>query len=415
MSRLAILADDLTGACDAAVPFRRQGCRTAVGLKRSGAARLPDAQVVALNSESRGCVFEEAYRRVRQGLVQARALGCDRVYKKVDSTMRGPVGRELDAVRDEWGTPFVVLAPAFPATGRTVEAGQLLVKGRPVADSPFAHELPAATSDVSGLVSASASGSVAPVPLGAVRGGPGALEKALMALAAADVAIATVDATNEADLEAIAAVIARRPDWLGAGSAGLAGALARIGYAGPRRELFDAAVPCPPGAVLIVVGSRHPAAIEQRRFLERQDGLPVIWLEVGLADDAVEVEVKRAADDLASFVASETDVVLTFAPIGDADAGRVASERAAWLLQSVIARQVHSPAALVLTGGHTAAAVLRALDAPAAEILDELAPGISVLQLHRAGTQPLVVTKAGGFGGAGALSAARQYLKERQA
>ena len=74
-----------------------------------------------------------------RGLV---AQGCDRLYVKIDSTMRGSVAGQLRGALDAWGAScpgaVVVLCPAFPDEGRTVVGGAVLVDGIPVDRSPAA-------------------------------------------------------------------------------------------------------------------------------------------------------------------------------------------------------------------------------------------------------------------------------------
>src|SRR2546423_776914 len=61
---LAILADDLTGACDSAAPFAGRGQRD-FALTRAGARWPVDADVVALNTDSRALGAAQAAARVR--------------------------------------------------------------------------------------------------------------------------------------------------------------------------------------------------------------------------------------------------------------------------------------------------------------------------------------------------------------
>src|SRR5690606_22481614 len=58
------------------------------------------------------------------------------VFKKVDSTLRGAFAAEIEAARQQWHeNAIAVVCPAYPATGRTLENGVLLVNGIPVTDT----------------------------------------------------------------------------------------------------------------------------------------------------------------------------------------------------------------------------------------------------------------------------------------
>lgn len=121
MVDLAIIADDLTGALDAAAPFAVHGIRTVVALTP---AALPDAlatgaRVVGVSTDSREITAEAATEAVRRAYAMLPA-GTS-VFKKVDSRLKGNVGAELDAIPHQRS----LVAPAIPAFGRMVRQGQI--------------------------------------------------------------------------------------------------------------------------------------------------------------------------------------------------------------------------------------------------------------------------------------------------
>ena len=183
------------------------------------------------DTESRELNAEQAAAAVR---VACADLG-EGVFKKVDSTLRGPVAAELEAARKALGRATVVLAPSLPAQGRRVESGRLIVDGRDA-----------------GLVAKILGAGIDHVPAARLdSGGFGPL--------------VLVDASTDADLDRIAAACAARPELLPAGSAGLAAAFARLeGAGGPA-----SAVPRHT-RVLVVVGSRHPASGAQLEVLRAE-------------------------------------------------------------------------------------------------------------------------------------------------
>ena len=122
-----IQADDLTGAADSAVGFAAAGLETLVVPWREAAlAAPPEAAVLAFDTASRD--VDASVAADRAGAV-ARwfARHCDDrawMYKKLDSTLRGNVAAELSAVERELRPSRVVVAPAFPALGRTTVDGR---------------------------------------------------------------------------------------------------------------------------------------------------------------------------------------------------------------------------------------------------------------------------------------------------
>jgi 4-phospho-D-threonate 3-dehydrogenase / 4-phospho-D-erythronate 3-dehydrogenase len=109
---MLVIADDLSGAVEVAA---------VLGLRRiSLDAREVREAVVDLDTRRLGPA--EATARVRE--LVTRHDG-ERVFKKIDSLLRGNVAAELAVLRD----PVVV--PALPVEGRTVRGGVLHVDGAP--------------------------------------------------------------------------------------------------------------------------------------------------------------------------------------------------------------------------------------------------------------------------------------------
>lgn len=142
---IAIVADDLTGSGDTAVQFVRAGWSTHLSIGGADEALSGPAtagvEVLAVTTNSRALPAADAARVIQQNVQQLRAAGVSRLYKKVDSTLRGAFKAEIDAAREAWGPDTVaVICPAFPATGRTVEQGILYVNGKPVTETSAATD-----------------------------------------------------------------------------------------------------------------------------------------------------------------------------------------------------------------------------------------------------------------------------------
>lgn len=119
MVELVIVADDLTGALDAAAPFAGRGLLTRVALDASAfaAAMTSDAQVVAVTTASREIGADDA-RRTTEAVARQIPAGV-RVFKKVDSRLKGNIKAELSALSFK----RALVAPAIPDFGRIVQDG----------------------------------------------------------------------------------------------------------------------------------------------------------------------------------------------------------------------------------------------------------------------------------------------------
>ena len=204
---MVIVADDLTGACDAAAPFAARGARCVVRLGVSPC--VSNVDVVAFSTESRD--IDEAEIRSRMEAVAYAAGRGGMVFKKIDSTLRGNVRAEILAAMAAFGLRTAVITPAFPDMGRTVRDGYLHV-----------DRLKSVT----------------------------------------QIGLMMLDAAENEDLDRIVAENLHEP-VLWAGSAGLASALARKLYG----ELQLLSAPAIDGPLVFCIGSDHPATVAQQREL----------------------------------------------------------------------------------------------------------------------------------------------------
>jgi uncharacterized protein YgbK (DUF1537 family) len=397
---LVVFADDLTGAMDSGLQFALRGYETQLWL--SPGVRT-DASVVALSSESRELSPSDAIARVH-GL--ASVVAGRRVFKKVDSTLRGNVGYELRVLLSDLAVRAAVVAPSFPQGGRTLVDGQLLVNGLPLALTAFRSDprWPMAESNVALYLMQQSGLEVSRIALGAVRQGRDALAGAI---ASSHTRLLVVDATTEADLHVIAAAVsALGPDWMPCGSAGLANAWACLlepgvppaaRFAGHRNR-----------GALFVVGSRNPVTLAQLECLSAAGAVKVTLDRRGIYEP--QREIGRLATAVSAVLAAGSDAILdaTSAPLIPGSGERVA-DTLAQVVNAVQARGLIG--ALLLSGGEVAMAVCRAMRVESLRILDEIEAGIpgGVLVGGPASGTP-VVTKAGGFGSPDALVAGRDWL-----
>jgi uncharacterized protein YgbK (DUF1537 family) len=117
---VGLIADDLTGACDSAVPFLAGG-RAEVGIWPN----IPGGELAcaAVSTESREEAPTLAFERTRQAAAELRSRGFRLIYCKVDSRLRGNLAADIEGVLADWGGTCL-LAPALPAEGRFTRQGR---------------------------------------------------------------------------------------------------------------------------------------------------------------------------------------------------------------------------------------------------------------------------------------------------
>ena len=402
--RVAVIADDLTGAADSGVQLARAGYRTAVAFHGGHLPPVDPFDAVVADTDSRALSAAEAAERVAHAASALRGAGM--LYKKVDSTLRGPVAAELGAALAAGGRSGGLLAPAFPPAGRTTREGVQLVDGRPVHETAFADDptWPVTEARLPALLAAARLGPVEVLPA-LERPDP---ERVGRAFQTGGWLVA--DAESPEHLEALVRSVDDPGDVLWAGSAGLAAALGRA-YPGPGTgEPVEG--PAPEGPALAVIGSAHPVAREQVTRLAGEPGVVAVEVDaatLGAAEHGASDPLAPVLDRARTALAGGHAVVLHLSASAhgaEGSAARIARGLAG------VARELDAAGlvgGLVLSGGDTAVAVARALGAHGLVVEDEIEPGVPLGRLL--GPRPLpVVTKAGGFGGPDALVRACRAL-----
>ncbi|ELY55398.1 ygbK domain-containing protein [Natronococcus amylolyticus DSM 10524] len=401
MSSVLVLADDFTGAMDTGHGFAARGCAVRVVVTDPNAddtdrPSSSDADVLAVDLDSRDLEPETAAAAVSSFL--ERGPVPEVVYKKVDSTLRGNVVREVDAALEATGAELAIVAPAFPGTGRVTANGRHLVDGRPLEDAGYGTD-----SDLPALFESSEY-DVAILSLETILEGPDAVASALADRERDSPAIVVCDAVHDRHLEAIAAG-ARRCDRevLYVGSGGLASAVAVPDSSRSPPE----ANPEGEGA-LGIVGSVNDRTLEQ---LAAVSDRTIIELDPAAAVANPRETGRNAAADLESIRREYGRAVLTGATSrtnvdraseAAAEHGIDAGPRVARALGVAAAEATRSvpPKGLLLTGGAIARAALEELSASAIDLTGEaVVDGIpeGVIGDGPAAGTP-IVTKAGGFG-----------------
>jgi D-threonate/D-erythronate kinase len=421
MTPFGVLADDLTGACDTGVAFSTRGARVLVlaepesplpPLAASGEAAW---DVLVLNTDSRHLPPQAAGAQVAAARARLAGAGWPVRYKKVDSTLRGPLAAELRPLLA--GGALLVVCPAFPAAGRTVQGGVLRVQGTPVHETEIGRDRhnPVPESHLPSLLGRLGVPVAALAPEALDVGPPGPR-------------VIVADASADAHLDALAAALA--PAWeraaatpvVAVGSAGLARALAARLLPTPAAAALPPSFPRP-GAVLVLAGSRTDVTRRQVQALAAEPGVHARVLEPAALDAPdwparAQGWVAGHADALAGAVAAGArTLAVSVAPAPAAETPQrfaARSQRLNAALGALVAAlaQRMALAGLVLTGGDVARAALRAVEASALQLGPEMLPGIA-LGWPVGGTQPglPLVTKAGGFGGPEALLECARFLR----
>lgn len=415
--KIAIIADDLTGANDAGVQLARQGVSTSV-LLEFNRQLAREQEAIVLDTDSRSVTSREAYRRVTEAGMYIRGqTEQGTVYKKVDSTMRGNLGSELDAMYDVFQPDFVVLAPSFPQMGRIVRDGRLYVNGVPLHETDTARDPKNPVNDcyLPSLLKEQTARPIASIALEQLQGERERLLRTIKDAHHAGVPYLLFDAETESDLQQITDLfhsLSYRVIWWG--SAGLANALSHKEGGKARHGQWKADSIPAEGPALIVVGSVSSSSRKQLDSLLLQDRVAGVEMrpEAVLSADTREKELERVVGLAVQAVQSgpygvvlyssgrpeEVDKTqLTGSRLGLGH--REVSDQICQSLGRAASRVITQCgiSQLVLTGGDTAKQVCLNLGALQIDLIDEVETGVPLGKIH-AGHEIRVVTKAGGFG-----------------
>jgi uncharacterized protein YgbK (DUF1537 family) len=303
-------------------------------------------------------------------------------YKKIDSTLRGNIGGEIDAMLDVLGRRYAVVAPAFPAQNRGLHQGYLISK----VGLRNAPHLPT-------LLGQQSRRAITVIPLSDVRPGPQHLAAQLAAVQQHETQLIVVDGVTDDDLQTIlVATQTALPDALLCGSAGLITLLAAQQPAAAVRDSGKT----PPsvqgvgsGPALVVVGSGSSVARAQIEYLRRRGEIAIVEVASG----------QQAPPD--------RDVLLHLPqPVPgtrlDGSAARALAAKLAETATSMLIRR--RPNLLVLAGGDTATAVLSRLRIRQLRVVRELLPGMPLTWgVDERGQAHLIILKAGNHGDEAAL------------
>ncbi len=333
--RLLIIADDLTGALDSAVPFASAGVRTVVARRPADidTAIATGAHVIAVSTASREGNESAARHTVAEAMTAVADTDC-MVFKKVDSRLKGHVAAEVSVVAEQLGVRRAIICPAIPEQGRYVRGGALV-----------------------------GCGVTEPISVADILGG-------------SPMEVCAPDADDEGDLLAIIAA-AGSGDLL-VGASGLARALAQHLSSA---TILPLARPRMVGAVLMAIGSRDPITVGQVEHLRQMHDSDWFGAPNGCT---VRQPGELRALTVVQMLPGETVI-----------AGEKASTNFSRTVLSFLDRGARS---LLCCGGETADSILGCKGAGIIEVEGELVSGVPVGYAIIDDKKLQIATKSGGFG-----------------
>lgn len=421
---LGCIADDFTGGTDLAGMLVKAGMKTIqlIGVPTSPAPKDVDAVVIALKSRTNSS--SEAISESLKALGWLKAQGCHQIYFKYcstfDSTPAGNIGPVAEALMKALDVDFTIACPAFPANKRSIYKGHLFVGDELLSESGMRnHPLtPMTDSNLVRVLQAQVTGKVGLTDYSVVKGGPGVIQKRFSDLQKDGCQFSIVDALSDIDLHSIGAACADLP--LVTGGSGIALGLPEnfrkkglLKSSADADKLDDVA-----GLRAVISGSCSIATQEQVGLMKARS--PAYHLDPLALADGKNV-VQGALEWAAQYIASEPVLIYATSTaeevkhiqehLGIEKAGAMVETALADIASGLVKAGVDQ---LIVAGGETSGAVVKALGISGLRIGPEIAPGVPWTQaiFEDSTTEPLILTlKSGNFGGPQFFNEAWDYIK----
>lgn len=421
---LGCIADDFTGGTDLAGMLVKSGMRTVqmIGVPERPVPEDVDAVAVALKSRTNPVA--EAIAESIAALNWLQQAGCRQFYFKYcstfDSTPRGNIGPVAEALMEALGTNFTVACPAFPANQRTIYKGYLFVGNVPLDESGMRnHPLtPMTDANLVRVLQQQVKRRVGLVEYQTVAQGAAAILARFAALQDEGHGFAILDSLSNDDLIALGEACADLPlVTAGSGLAlGLPENFRRKGLLA--RDAVADALPTTGGARAVIAGSCSMATQGQVAIMrERYPAFNVDPMVLARDDGAVD----RILEWVSSHLGSHPLLIYATARPEEVKAvqEQLGAERGGELVENALAAvavglRKQGVGQLIVAGGETSGAVVKALGVKGLRIGPEIDPGVPwtvALQPENEGKPLALALKSGNFGTPDFFLKAWDYLQ----
>jgi len=399
---LIIIADDLTGAIEAGVLLARNNIRARIlpapDFNDYRIFHETDGSALVFNTESRHIGPGEASRRVAAIAEKGVEMGVKNFFKKTDSTLRGNVGSELHAVMQATKQQRMAFIPAHPKLKRFTRKCFHYLDQQLLHESTFAHDPlePMTQSYIPDILGKATNCDV--YCIGPDEPMPQHMHEGIL----------VYDCQSEEELKTIAELLPEKDmHRVMAGSAAMVEHLPDI----LNLTRSSVAVIRPANPVLIINGSLNKISLEQVHDAQQRGMKAVAIPPALLLGKSRQRKSQMAAflTEIQHLLTVNHPVILqTMAPenllgkgsyqIGESARGsftRVSESLGAITLALLGKLKLNT---LIVFGGDTLMAIMRALSCTYITPITELLPGIAVSLVQASDQKITLLSKPGGYG-----------------
>lgn len=431
MSQCVVIADDLTGANATGVLLKKMNYEayTVMNTERIELSTLTDCDCVLYPTDSRGIEPKMAYNRVYNVCSLLKGDGVKVYSKRIDSTLRGNLGSETDAMLDCLGDDYIaVAAPCFPSSGRIVAGGYMLVGGLPLHKTDIAIDpkTPVKISEVAVLFDEQSRYKVSSIQLKDLMHGKHYLAELMNQCVLSGSRIIVIDCITQEDLDLIAdAVITSGLKVIAVDPGVFTATLAR--------KLITPSQKKEKSKILAVVGSVNPNTTAQMKELwlsQRTYNVFVNTRELLESKGRREAEISRVAEEILNECGR--NAVCTVTGDGIYPENRIdfkpymeryhcSMDEVTGMINGAFAEITYrifkaEPTfrGLYTSGGDVTVAVCERFDTAGLSLKDEVLPLAAYGQFLKGEFEGVhIITKGGSQGGRDAINQCITYLKEK--
>lgn len=405
LDRYFIVADDFTGANDTGVQLKRRGIDTNVVFS----SELINASSTSfvIDTESRGMSEDNAYSTLKDTLVGVDFSNFKYVIKKVDSTLRGNVAKEIKAVDEAYGSELVIFAPAFPDLKRTTVGAIHMLNNVPITKTEMARDpqSPVKEDNIEKILKEVYSEKITHIPLAKVQN---------QDIDLLECRVYVFDAVTNQDMKNIIKAgidTVKKVLW--------------VGTAAMADNLFEIEKGTAP--VLSIIASVSNVTRQQVKYAEN-NGIDLVKVPIYYVIEK-KINPKVYIDETVKLLRDGKDVMLLTSSSYDSeeyiktneigerngmmkeDISRFAQDLIGNISKGVL--EEIEVSGVFITGGDTAIGFFEKVKALGSSIVEEIAIGIPLMKLVGGPFEGLkIVTKAGAFGKDDIIVYATRKLKE---
>ena len=424
--KIVIIADDFTSAMDNGAGFSEKGLKTVIITDIHHIEKaFNNVDVLVIDTESRLDKKEDAFQKVMKIAKILNNYRIDYIYKTIDSTLRGNIGAEIEALMDATRRDLCFVAPAYPTNGRTTVGAMQFYHWVPLENTEFFQDPinPVSQSFIPDIISLQTRKKVGVINLRVIMQGIKAILCKIKDLIEEEVEIIVFDAISNENLLNIARTIPliNKPVII-VGSTGWAEHLPESLEIIKKRKKDNNKV------VLVISGSLSDVTGRQIIYASKNTDIVIIDINLKkIFSRNYEEETIKITNQAMNYMNKGQHVIIRsaknreFVNLTNQIANTMgltdfqASERIAFFLGKVafcICKNMKMKIqGLVLTGGDISIKTIKAMNISQTIVQEEVLPGIpSGCFINKEFKDIRVVVKAGAFGEESAIVKIIEFL-----